>query len=111
MWKVYGSSISIKAREWTEKRCKQREPYNLYIKRKQWRDPPPTPELMEEACSDDSFNLPPPEAPERQEEAEVNRITVPEQAGTVSTTGYPHLSESKAPIFPKILRLQSFRHF
>ena len=40
---------------------------------------------MEEACSDDSFDLPPPEAPERQEEAEVIRDTVPEQAGTVST--------------------------
>ena len=25
--------------------------------------------------------------------------------------GYSHLSESKAPIFPKNLRLQSFRHF
>ena len=25
--------------------------------------------------------------------------------------GYSHLSESKAPIFPKILRLQSFRHY
>ena len=41
---------------------------------------------MEEACSNDSFDLSPPEAPERQEEAEVSRDTVPEQAGTVSTT-------------------------
>ena len=35
MWKICGSSISTKAREWTERRSKQREPYNLYIKRKQ----------------------------------------------------------------------------
>ena len=85
MWKFCGPSISARAREWTERRSKQRKQYNLYIKRKQWRDPPPTPELMEEACSDDSFDLPPLEAPERQEEAEVIRDTVPEQAGTVST--------------------------
>ena len=40
---------------------------------------------MDEACSDDSFDLPPLEAPERQEEAEVISDTVPEQAGTVLT--------------------------
>ena len=40
---------------------------------------------MEEACSDDSFDLPPPEAPQRREEEEVSRIAVPEQAGTVAT--------------------------
>ena len=40
---------------------------------------------MEEACSNDSFDLPPPEAPERQEEAEGIRDTVPVQASTVST--------------------------
>ena len=54
--------------------------------RKQWRDPPPTPELMEEACSDDSLDLPPPEAPERREEEEVSGVAVPEQAGTVATS-------------------------
>ena len=57
---------------------------------------PPTPELMEEACSDDSFDLPPPEAPERQEEAEVSRFTVPEQADTVSTTLPAEKSEGPA---------------
>ena len=76
LWKICGSSMSTKARQWTERRRKNRGPYNLYIKRKQWRDPPPTPEIMEEACSHDSFDLPPPE---------VSRIAVPEQAETVAT--------------------------
>ena len=34
MWKFCGPSISARAREWTERRSKQRKPYNLYIKRK-----------------------------------------------------------------------------
>ena len=40
---------------------------------------------MEEACSDDSFDLPPPEAPEKWEEEEVSGVAVPGQARTVST--------------------------
>ena len=82
---MYGSAVSTRARQWTERRRKNQGPYNLYVKRKQWRNPPPTPEIMEEACSNNSFDLPPPEAPERREE-EVSRIAVPEQAGTVTTT-------------------------
>ena len=83
-WKFCGPSISARAREWTENRNRQWQPYNLYVKRRQWRDPPPTPELMEEASSNHSFDLPPPEAPERREQAEGNKDTVLEQAGTVS---------------------------
>ena len=50
------------------------------------------PDIMEEACSDDSFDLPPPEAPLGRQEEEVSRTAVPEQAGTVATpsaTGRP----------------------
>ena len=68
LWKICGSSMSTKARQGTKRRRKNRGPYNLYIKRKAVEGPPPTPEIMEEACSDDSFDLPPPEAPERREE-------------------------------------------
>ena len=47
--------------------------------------PPPTPEIMEEACSDESFDLPPPEAPLGRQEEEVSRTAIPEQAGTDAT--------------------------
>ena len=82
-WKFCGPSIASKAREWTEYRKRQQQPYNLYVKRRRWRNPPPTPELMEEAGSNHSFDLPPPEAPEEQEEAEGNKDFVLEQASTV----------------------------
>ena len=39
LWKICGSSMSTKARQWIEKKPKNQGPYNLYIKRKQWRDP------------------------------------------------------------------------
>ena len=97
LWKMCGSAVSSRAQQWTKRRRKNQGPYNLYVKRKQWRDPPPAPEIMEEACSNDSFDLPPPEAPERREEEEVSRIAVPEQAGTVTTTtttGRPEESAS-----------------
>ena len=55
--------------------------------------PPPMPELMEEACSDDSFDLPPPEAPEKWEEEEFSGVAVPEQAGTASTPAMASKSE------------------
>ena len=63
-WKFCGPSICARARTWNNYRKRQRQPYNLYVKRRRWRNPPPTPELMEEAGSNPSIDLPPPEAPE-----------------------------------------------
>ena len=51
---------------------------------------------MEEACSDDSFNLPPPEAPERREEEKVSGVAILEQFGTVSTSTTAAKSEEPA---------------
>ena len=60
-WKFCGPSISARAWKWTEDRRRRQQPYNLYIKRRQWRDPPPTPELMEEASESQFFDQPAPE--------------------------------------------------
>ena len=38
LWKMYGSDVAARARQWTERRRKNQGPYNLYIRRKQWRD-------------------------------------------------------------------------
>ena len=35
LWKMYGSAVSTRARQWNERRRKNQGPYNLYVKRKQ----------------------------------------------------------------------------
>ena len=59
-WKLCGPSTISWAQAWARNRQSKQQPYNLYIKRRRWNNPPPTPELMEERGSDLSINIPPP---------------------------------------------------
>ena len=59
-WKLWGPRAVTCAQAWARKRRANRQPYNLYIKRRRWNNPPPTPELMEEQGSELSIDIPPP---------------------------------------------------
>ena len=59
-WKLCGPSAITKAQAWARNRRARQQPYNLYVKRRRWDNPPPTPELMEEQGSNLSIDIPPP---------------------------------------------------
>ena len=59
-WKLWGPRAVTCAQAWARKRRANRQPYNLYVKRRRWNNPPPTPELMEEQGSELSIDIPPP---------------------------------------------------
>ena len=59
-WKFCGPAIATKVQAWAKARRDQRQLYNLYIRRRRWKNPPPTPELMEEQGSNLSIDIPPP---------------------------------------------------
>ena len=58
-WKFCGPPMATKVRAWAKARRNQRQPYHLYVRRRRWNNPPPTPELMEEAGSIHSIDLMP----------------------------------------------------
>ena len=59
-WKLCGPSAITNAQAWARNRRNGQQPYNLYIKRRRWNNPPPTPELTEEQGSNLSIDIPPP---------------------------------------------------
>ena len=59
-WRFCGPLIANRARAWAKARRDRQQPYNLYIKRRRWNNPPPTPELMEQRGSNVSIDIPPP---------------------------------------------------
>ena len=59
-WRFCGPLIANKAQAWAKARRDKQQPYSLYIKRRRWNNPPPTPELMEEREGSVSIDIPPP---------------------------------------------------
>ena len=46
-WRFCGPLVASKVQAWAKARREGRQPYNLYIKRRRWSNPPPTPEFKE----------------------------------------------------------------
>ena len=59
-WRFCGPLAATKVRAWARARREGRQPYKLYIKRRQWSNPPPTPEFQEEQEDNVSIDIPPP---------------------------------------------------
>ena len=52
--------MANKVQAWAKARRDGRQPYSLYIKRRRWNNPPPTPEIKEEQEDSVSIDIPPP---------------------------------------------------
>ena len=59
-WRFCGPLIANKAQAWAKARRDRQQPYSLYIKRRRWNNPPPTPELPEDQEGSVSIDIPPP---------------------------------------------------